>query len=172
MSWYWIIYLFVMLSKIQAILIVFTVLSGVVFVVTSIYRMPHEWGDINNRVDYFSSLIKWWWVSIIAFIMLLFSTIAVPSKKEIALIMIGGAVGEFVENDENAKKLPADLFMLLRKEILEEVNDLPTDVKERLGEELGVDLRNEEEKLIDMSKEELIEMYKKQAEKLKTPQSN
>jgi hypothetical protein len=165
MNWYWLIYAFVMISKVQTVIIVFTVLFGIVFGVSTIMRMPHQWADwTHERVDYFKSILRWWWISSVMFVVLLFASIAVPTKKEIALILIGGAVGEFVENDENAQKLPHDLFLLLRKEILEEVSDLPTDVKERLGNELGVDLRSDMEKLGEKSKDELIEMIKKNEE--------
>ena len=40
-------------------------------------------------------------------------------QKDMVLIVAGGVVGEFITHDENAKKLPSEVFQYLRKEIIE-----------------------------------------------------
>jgi len=172
MNWYWLMYAFVVLERFQNLLITLSVLMGVLLVVTTIMRMPYQWADwADERVEYFSAIKRWWWIAITSFIMFLTLAIFTPTKKDVAIILIGGAVGEFVENDDNVKKLPADLFMLLRKELLEEISDLPAEVRGSIGEKLGVELRKDEERLEELSKEELIEMYKKKAEQATQPQN-
>ena len=46
-----------------------------------------------------------------------------PTKKDMMLIVAGGAVGEFVQNDEYAKQIPADVTEWLHKEIRESIAD-------------------------------------------------
>jgi hypothetical protein len=162
MNWYWLMYAFVVLERFQVLLIVLSFLFGALFLITTIYRLPHQWSNNNyGAVDYIGAVKRWWWISMVGLITFCLSAIFVPTKKDVAIIILGGAIGEFVENDDNVKKLPADLFMLLRKELLEEVADLPDEFKRGVEDKLGVSLESEEDKLKKMSQEELIQLYLK-----------
>lgn len=166
MNWYWLMYAFVVLEKFQALLIALSVIFGIILIITSVFKLPHSWGDSDQKLSepHKKTTRRWWRTSLVLFWLFVSMAIFVPSKKDAALILVGGAVGEFVQNDENAKKLPADLFMLLRKEILEEVSDLPADVKGSIEEKLGVSLETEEDKLKKLSKEQLMQLYLKENE--------
>ena len=167
MNWYWLMYAFVVLERFQSLLIALSIISGVLFIITTIFKLPRTWGDnmSTEPVSYIGAVRKWWWVSFVGFWFFVCSAIFVPTKKDVAIIILGGAIGEFVQNDDNVKKLPADLFMLLRKELLEEVADLPDEFKRGVEEKLGVSLESEEDKLRKLSKEQLMELYLKENEK-------
>jgi hypothetical protein len=161
-------YAFVVLEKFQGLLIALSIISGITLIITSIFRLPKQWGDSSVtglRESHQKANKRWWVTALVLFWMFISMAIFVPTKKDVAIIILGGAVGEFVENDDNVKKLPADLFMLLRKELLEEVADLPADFKNSVEEKLGVSLESEADKLGKLSKDELIEMYMKDNEK-------
>ena len=166
MNWYWLMYAFVVLEKFQSLLIALSVIFGIILIITSVFKLPHSWGDSDQKLSepHKQTTKRWWTTSLVLFWLFVSMAIFVPTKKDAALILVGGAVGEFVQNDENAKKLPADLFMLLRKEILEEVSDLPADVKGSIEEKLGVSLETEEDKLKKLSKEQLMQLYLKENE--------
>lgn len=165
MNWYWLIYAFTLLGKFQALFIVITVILSIVLIITSIFRLPKEMGDSQYSVPYINHVKRWWKISLVLVSIFLVITLIIPTKKDIALIIVAGSIGEFVENDENVKKLPHDLFLLLRKEILDEVSDLPDDLKDNIEEKLGVSLDSEKDKLKEISKEELIEMYLNEKDK-------
>lgn len=166
MNWYWLMYAFVVLERFQGLLIALSVIFGLLFFITTIFRLPRAWADVQDKTpfSYINTVKKWWTISLIGFWMFVLASIFIPTKKDVALILIGGAVGEFVENDDNIKKLPADLFMLLRKEILSEVADLPAEFKNSIEKKLGVTLESEADKLGKLSKDQLIEMYLKENE--------
>ena len=166
MNWYWLMYAFVVLERFQGLLIALSIIFGVLFVVTTIFRLPKAWIDYEkDPLPYIDIVKKWWTIALVGFWFFVSLAIFVPTKKDVALILIGGSVGEFVENDDNIKKLPADLFMLLRKEILSEVADLPSEFKSSIEEKLGVSLETEQDKLGKLSKDQLIELYMKENEK-------
>lgn len=69
-----------------------------------------------------------------------------PSKKDAVIIIAGGAVGNFITSDSSAKQIPAELTLLIREKMRNEINELKADV---VGDTLA-----------SKTKEELIEILK------------
>lgn len=84
-----------------------------------------------------------------------FLWIATPSKKDALLIVAGGAVGTFITTDSSAQKLPSDITNFLRLKIQAEANELNM-------ESLLDEVVPKKDTLKEMSKEELINLIKKQ----------
>jgi hypothetical protein len=72
-----------------------------------------------------------------------------PSKKDAAIIIAGGAIGNFIVSDSSSKAIPAELTMLVREKLKSEINDI------KVGDILETDT------LKSKTKEELIEILKK-----------
>lgn len=70
-----------------------------------------------------------------------------PSKKDAIIIIAGGAVGNFITSDSSSRQIPAELTLLIREKMKDEIENLKTDT--------SVDT------LKNKTKEELIEMLKK-----------
>lgn len=150
MNWYLIFYLFSLADKIATVFGTITVLSGIWLVVNGFIGLlsTENWED-NDWSNFRKSL----WGSIITFLFSVTLWTFIPTKKDMLLIIGGGAVGQFIINDENAKEIPSDLMMLLRKEILEATSEIGDEsVKSALG------IENKKETLMKKSKEELIKM--------------
>lgn len=71
----------------------------------------------------------------------------VPSRKDTALILVGGAVGNFITQDSSVRQLPSDLTNFLRSQLQEATKEALKDLSSK--------------KVEDMSKEELLEYIKK-----------
>ena len=163
MSWYTIFYFFSMADKINLIFSILAGVSGAALGITLIVGLVHtdsysfkenDWKIWRRCVTIFG---------IIGFISLSCWTFT-PSKKDLLLIVAGGSVGQFVSNDKNAKEIPTDIAMFLRKEILEATAELkePEVMKEILGVETLAD------QLKKKSKEELIKLLQEKEETPKT----
>ena len=83
---------------------------------------------------------------VIAFLIVTFGNIALPSKKDFLVIIAGGAVGNFITSDSSAKQIPGELTLLLREKLKSEIQD--------------VTFTNKKDTLISKSKEELMEIIK------------
>ncbi len=104
------------------------------------------------------------WSTILCFITWTLWAI-IPTKKDMLLIVVGGAVGNFVTSDSSSRAIPADLTKYLHKSLQKEINDLDEDTKEELGVQTPKDRLIKKAK--DMSKEELIEWLKTDTTTLK-----
>lgn len=169
MNWYTIFYLMSVADNLSTFAIWIAVLSTLTFVITLILRIPNfddnglvsEEDDgeeeYKNWISKLNLILKH---SIVYLIIFWSIYILIPSRKDMILIVAGGTVGQFISNDENAKKLPSEVFQYLRKEVLEATADLDETVANEIKKELGI--KNEKEKLMELSKEELIQMLSKE----------
>jgi hypothetical protein len=159
MNFYKLFYLFTVADGLRTFFTVMVIIFTLICVVATIaYFCCAEEGKEEGQS--MSRRWMWWCYPFgIVFWMLLILT---PSKRDLVLIIAGGAVGEFVMNDKNAQELPADITRFLRTEILTATKDLTDDVKESIGVE------SEADKLKKMSKEQLEKMLLEQMEKTKT----
>jgi hypothetical protein len=80
------------------------------------------------------------------------SLVFVPNRKDMIIIIAGGAVGQFVTSDSSARQLPADITRFLRGEILKATSELTDEAKQSIG------IDTEVEKIKNASKEELEKM--------------
>jgi hypothetical protein len=147
MSWYTIFYLFSLADKISGVFKVLTIVLGICLFITLAFLMGAESYDSDDwkkwRKFFFTFFISF-------FISITFWTF-IPDRKDMLMIIAGGAVGEFIVNDPNAKQLPADITKFLRKEILEATI---TEINGKSEEERKLD------SLKSLSKEQLIELLK------------
>lgn len=150
MNFYEIFYWMTVADSIKTVSAVLAVVFGIYFIIATIAAFGgfdsddwSEWKPIS-RVIYF-------WFSVI-FIFSLFSWILVPKKKDILIIIAGGAVGEFITSDKNAKQIPSEVMLLLRSKIKEEISE--ANLKSLVSDSMADTLK-------DKSKEELIELLKK-----------
>lgn len=161
MNWYIVFYLFSLADKIEATMQIISIIGTGAIIVFGFIWM----GCVANVDSYtpYTNTIK---ISKRIFTIILPSTIiswflwaVVPDRQDMLLIIAGGAVGEFVTNDENAKQLPADITKFLRKEILDATLE---DGNEVLKDAIGI--KSERDKLLEMTKEELVDLLEDKTE--------
>jgi len=173
MNYYTIFYLMSIADGLSTFAVWIAVLSTIVLGISLLIRIPHkifnegttgliednERDDDDERKEkevYRTALSRI--IKHTAFYAILFWTlyIAIPERRDMILIVAGGTIGEFIANDENAQKLPSEVFQFLRKEVLEATADLDETVANEVKKELGI--KSVKDKLMKKSKEELIEM--------------
>lgn len=148
MNWYEIFYLFGVADKVSTIFGILSWLCGIGLGITLFFLIGSE----KMKEDDWKLWRKFFFTFMITtFISITFWTF-IPDKKQMTLIIAGGAVGEFVVNDENAKKLPADVMAYLRAEVNKATAEL--DIKDLGLQELDT--------LKEKSKEELMQIIKDQ----------
>ena len=123
MNLYQLFYLVSIADKLNMVFEVFYIIAAIVTVVAFVFWLFWE-GDSDERVTV--KRLQQIFLSIFLVNLILF--IGTPTKKDLILIVAAGSVGEFVLNDDNAKEIPAEIFELLRKEILSQINEIDTDV--------------------------------------------
>lgn len=156
MSWYTIFYLFGVADKVSLVFGILTILIGIALAITVFGAIASDetWNEKvgNEKWTGWQLWRKFFFTFAITFFISITLWTFVPNQKQMTLIVAGGVVGEFISNDENAKKLPADVMRFLRAEVNKATADLDL-------EDLGV---KELDTLKDKSKEELMEMIKNQ----------
>jgi len=109
-------YLLSVLNGLNFLFIIAVIFSGIGIFVYTLYRI-----DLNEDYSKEAAKIplanKWIKRFSTYFIISLILAVFVPTKKDVLMIMAGGAVGEFVTNNEDAKEIPEELMKLLRQEI-------------------------------------------------------
>lgn len=152
MNWYKIFYLFSLADKISMTMLILSIIFSAVCLIGIIAygigrtdtphdRLPISWGMFKRT--WIPALVCWF---VWAFI---------PNRQDMTLIVAGGAVGQFIMNDDNAKALPADITRFLRAEILEATVNMSDDIKSSLN------IKTRRDSLMEMSKDELIKMLDK-----------
>jgi len=153
MNWYKIFYLFSLADKISTTMLILSIIFSAVCLIGILAyaigrsdRMTHDqlpisWGMFKRT--WIPTLVCW------------FIWTFIPNRQDMTLIVAGGAVGQFIMNDDNAKALPADITRFLRAEILEATVNMSDDIKSSLN------IKNRRDSLMEMSKDELIKMLDK-----------
>lgn len=153
MSWYTLFYLFTVLDKLANAFMTGAVICTIGFVILSIvYFVNKDRLTGHNRSDgeHWLKVIKWpHRTSIILGIIFWLLIILTPTRKDMIIIIAGGAVGEFVTSDSSAQKLPADITRFLRGEILKATAELSDEAKQSIG------IETEADRIKKLSKEEL-----------------
>jgi hypothetical protein len=155
-NWYVLFYLLVVIGGINVAANWIAGLSGVlvgIVAITHIVAMIGEAdGEDTEKIRSVTSTIFWRFLPYFSVSLLL--AIAAPTQKEMAVVIAGGSVGQFIMDDENAKEIPHDIVRLVRKEILEATADMPQEAREELG------IKSEKERLQEKSEDELLDMLK------------
>lgn len=159
MSWYTVFYLMSVADGISTFSVWIAVLATLTFIITTLIKMPAEinggdkWIDSEQEKKNLNTI---WKTATTCMIVFWFLFIAIPERKDMILIAAGGAVGEFVTNDENAKQIPHDLMILIRKELAEEIVNIDGAVGDKLKEEFKIkDKKAMLEDFSGMSEEDL-----------------
>lgn len=90
---------------------------------------------------------KWWWTFIVCSLIGWAGFVLVPDRESCLLIIAGGSVGNFITSDSSSRQIPAEVTLLLRDKLRQEVKEihiLPTT-----------------DTLKDKTREQLIELIKK-----------
>jgi di/tricarboxylate transporter len=147
-----------MSDKISNTAIFFAITATIIFIIAWLINVITMM-DAGTGSELYSDIRtvcrKWMLRTLILAPMLWMLWAFIPNRQDLLLIIAGGAVGNFVTTDENAKEIPADITKFLRKEILEATVNSDDYIKETLG------IKATKDTLISKSKEELIELLKK-----------
>lgn len=166
MNWYQLFYLMTTADRLQQffdvlsdIATTFAIIGIIGLIIAIIGYSSSTASDYNEQPS--SDTKSWltfrrtciWWLTVTVPIAILawFLYIATPSKKDALLIVAGGAVGSFITSDSSASKLPSDITNFLRAKIIAETKELNLE-----------GILPEKDTLKDLSKEQLIELIKKQ----------
>lgn len=114
---------------------------------------------LKTNKQAFQSSVKIWMKFVWIFLVVIFLNVLIPSKKDLLLIVGGGAVTNFIMNDDNAKELPADITKFLRTGILDLTVDLESEVREELGLKSKSEIKRDS--LNSLTKNQLIDALTK-----------
>jgi Ca2+/Na+ antiporter len=166
MNWYTIFYLFSIVDNLGTffgwMVFIFTAIALVSWIVFILYKGYangiFDEGRTEETEEHKQNLAiqrKWVKFSTVFFVIFWLAYIATPTKKDMLLIIAGGAVGEFVATDSSAQKLPADITRFLHAEIVKATAEIGEDDGEDKKEEKKSVVAPEVERIKKMSKEEL-----------------
>lgn len=137
----------------------FSVILTIIIIIMTGYQLTsgHEMDD-DDKVSfkkwfgYFRSLL----ITCVVFMTITWAGfVMVPSKKDCYVIVAGGAVGNFIQSDSSAQKIPSEALQLLRDKMRQESKELSLkSITDAVSDTLK-----------DKSKEELIEIVKNQNKK-------
>lgn len=108
-----------------------------------------EKNDFNRWFGYFRSLL----ITCVIFTAITWAGfVMVPSKRDCYVIVAGGAVGNFIQSDSSAQKIPTEALQLLRDKMRQESKELSLkSITDAVSDTLT-----------GKTKEELIEIVKNQ----------
>lgn len=154
MSWYKLFYLFTILDRLSTTFNIIMMLSTFGFVMFTIIYFSNKNRLTNiyycEAGKHWLNVIKWPYRTTICLLIVSWSLIILtPTRKDMIIIIAGGAVGEFIIGDSSAQKLPADITRFLRGEILKATAELNDEAKHSIGVE------SEADRIKNLSKEEL-----------------
>lgn len=128
---------------------IFSILTAIIYVI--VFIISKSEGNSQQNVK---DLLLWrkymsrsFWFSFIMMTLLWTAWAFTPTKKDAILILAGGAIGNFITSDSSAKQIPAELTLLVREKLKEEIKEIKSE--------------NITDTLASKSKEELIELLKK-----------
>jgi hypothetical protein len=140
MNWYSVFYWLSVGANAAVAATVISVLAGILFIIMMISSLcggfSYREEDNVKTLPLIRKIRNW---SLFTFFFLGSIAVFVPSKKDMILIIAGGAVGNFVTSDSSARALPADVTKYLHNAIQEEMSDLSgkrTDIQNMTKEEI------------------------------------
>lgn len=133
----------------------FSVILTIIIIVMTGMRISENSWDEDDRTEfkkwfgYFRSLL----ITCVIFMTITWAGfVMVPSKKDCYVIVAGGAVGNFIQSDSSAQKIPSEALQLLRDKMRQESKDLSIkSITDAVSDTLT-----------GKTKEELIEIVKNQ----------
>ena len=140
-------------SNIFTVLAVITVIFMIVMLVINGDSSQSRYEDNQKSIKYWLTFSRRSFLWCLVFSMITWAGfVMVPSKKDCYVIVAGGAVGNFIQSDSAAKKIPTEALQLLRDKMRQESKDLSLkSITDAVSDTLK-----------DKSKEELIEIVKNQ----------
>lgn len=159
MNWYSIFYWLTVANNFKDFFEVMIILSMIGLFLSLIFwisgRENGNWDKVTIRGKYGRKFFFY----TVPFVMLFwFLYLFTPTKTETLFIIAGGAVGEFITSDTNARQIPPDLMLYLRTKLKEETMDVNSAVREELG--LSTPKEKYIDDLKDLTKEAIIERLK------------
>jgi hypothetical protein len=151
MNWYSIFYWLTVAGNVKAVAVTFAVIFGIY----SIFATIAAFGAFDDNWEKWEKTSKKvYLIFVTTFILSLFMSVFLPSKKDSLIIVAGGAVGEFITTDSTAKQLPSDLVYFVHSYLVEKGASFKNEFKAPavVKEEPYI------EKLKQLSKEELLKL--------------
>jgi hypothetical protein len=164
--WYFIFYLIAMAENLSVAFLTLWIIAGIIAVVAFLFWTfrPDE-GDPDDKnvstseeegrmIGQRSRKLMRIFVPMFAIFLTLY--LFIPNRNSLILIVAGGTVGQFLEEDENAREIPSEIFNLLKMEIQQEIQEIKTEtVKDELEEMTTEELKEE---LLRLKKEKIEEV--------------
>lgn len=159
MSWYSIFYWVAVAEGIKDVSKTLAIILGILVLFLSICYVTasgHQSEQVSNKNEKEANAWAVWsrmwkrllWTATPLFIIFISLWMFVPSKRDFAVIIAGGAVAEFATSDTAAKQIPSEVLGLVRDKI-----------KELRAESVGA-FDAQLDSLKDKSKEELLQIIK------------
>ncbi len=158
MNWYKIFYLLSVAENLNLFFQWFAGLATISFVIWSAANLISR-GDGGDGGDGFvkTSYMKFWYYTIMVFMIAGWTGIVlIPTKKDLIMIIAGGSVGSFIEQDTSIKQIPSDITKFLHHSLQKEIGDLSIETKAELG--LATPKETLLTKAKSLTKEELIKL--------------
>jgi hypothetical protein len=162
MNWYTLFYLMSVADSLKSffatsstIFTILALLSGVAFVITRIAYSAEvgKYGDKDKDAQGLriasTTVGRLFYTMLTLCLLTWFGYVALPSKKDALIIIAGGTVGNFIQNDSSASKVPSEVMNLLRSKIRSEITELEL---QTIAEKAQIDT------LETKTKEELIQL--------------
>lgn len=118
MNYYTLFYLIGVLDKLAEVLLALVTIFGFLTVIMIIVKLI-AWSENDIKPAVLKAIKRYFKLSIIGFAVFLIFYTVTPSKKDVLLIVAGGSIAEFVENNETAKELPNDVIEYFKRELAE-----------------------------------------------------
>ena len=136
-----------------------SVIGLIIYVIAIAFSLSDDARDSQDQIrpEYLRlrKMFGWiFWGFTIFSLVSWFGYVAVPTKKDAVMILVGGSVVEFMTSDSIAKQIPSELLILARNEIQSAASEAKVD--------LGI--MSQREKILDeakkMSTTELMDRMK------------
>ncbi len=166
MNWYNVFYWLTVADTVRQVCNVVAIVSFIALVITivgyfiSTTAVSENANYENLKKEWLPWKLLWKRLLIMAFILCFVSTtlnIFIPTRKDMLLIIAGGAVGNFITTDSSSKAIPADITRYLHLGLQEKISELSDEAKI----EIGLKKPTLVDKIKDMSKEEIVEYLSK-----------
>lgn len=126
--------------------IILSIVMILIMVLVKLEDADLELSDLNKK--WFRVIRTTFYLNFILMIIFWFCYILTPTKREMTLILAGGAIGNFITTDSSARQIPAELTNLVKSELQKAVQENNLDMFKS---------KTLKDSLNDMTKEQLVE---------------
>ena len=158
MNWYKVFYWMTVANNVGWLTGILAILCGIVVSCMTIAALGLVEDDIAWRNWKTVSKRLFMFLTVMFFVNITVWTL-IPSKKEMMIIIAGGAIGNFVSSDSSSKAIPAEMTRFVRNYLKDAADGMDPSLKKEMG--LSTEKDDFVDKLKDLTKEQIIEELKK-----------